>query len=457
MNEKIKIPSVDYILNHEQIKNSLIKDSVLLKTIVKNYIAKYKADNGIYITSKNDFINEIYNYILLTTQSQLKQVINATGIILHTNLGRAPLSEYILSRSFNTLSSYSNLEFDLESGKRGDRNKHLRDLINLITGAEDCLIVNNNSAAVFLILNQLSKDKEVIISRSELVEIGGSFRIPDIMSASGCFLKEVGTTNCTNINDYQNAINENTGMIFKAHQSNFYIAGHTEEVDINTLSELAKNNNLPFVYDIGSGLLKELKSLGTQKEPNVQSCIASGIDLISFSGDKLLGGPQCGIIVGKKNLIKQLEKNPLMRILRVDKLTLRVLYECISLYLDEKELIKHNPLFKMLSQTESDLKTKAIIFTNYLKKQTIDCKLISSEGKTGGGTMPDLTLPSYSVQLNLKDNLAEELYLQLMKSERPIISVLKEGKLSFNMLTITENEMTIISNELSKTITKDLQ
>jgi L-seryl-tRNA(Ser) seleniumtransferase len=449
LKENERIPSVDFILNHELIKDCRIKEPTLLKRAVKDFLSIYKAEKGINITNKDSFVQNVRNYIDNLCKSQLKEVVNATGIILHTNLGRAPLSEHILNNSFASLSSYSNLEFDLQSGKRGNRNTHLKDLIKLVTGAEDCLIVNNNSAAVFLMLNQFAKNKEVIVSRSELIEIGGSFRIPDIMAASGCVLHEVGTTNCTNIEDYKAAINENTGLVFKAHQSNFYIAGHTEDVPIEALSDLAKKNHLPFIYDLGSGLLKDIEGLLIKEEPNVQDCLAKGIDLISFSGDKLLGGPQCGIIVGKKELISQLAKNPLMRIIRVDKLTLRILFESLSLYFDEKKLLEHNPLFKMLSQSKSDIKAKALFFTETLKKNNIACEIVSSEGRTGGGTMPYLELPSFSVQLHLNNMLAEKVYIELMKADTPVVAVLKEGKLSFNMLTLFEKETRIILNVLS--------
>ncbi|HOD55196.1 MAG TPA: L-seryl-tRNA(Sec) selenium transferase, partial [Candidatus Cloacimonadota bacterium] len=370
-----------------------------LKTAVKKYIEAYKRDKGYLISDKEQFIAEISDYLKDLIKSPLKPVINATGIILHTNLGRAPLSKYILENSFKTLSSYSNLEFDLNSGKRGNRNVHLSALIQLLTGAEDCLIVNNNVAAVFLCLNQFARNKEVIVSRSELIEIGGSFRIPDIMTSSGCILKEVGTTNCTRLSDYEENINDQTAMIFKAHQSNYYILGHTESVEIEALSSLAKKNNLPFLYDIGSGLLKQIDMLDPLNEPNVSECLTKGVDLITFSGDKLLGGPQCGIIAGKKTLIDQLAKNPLMRVLRVDKLTLRVLHECLALYCDESQLLKHNPLFQMLKQTESELKRRAQKCFSLLKKAGIESKIMPAKACTGGGTLPDLELVSYEVQL----------------------------------------------------------
>jgi len=452
---ELRIPSVDFIIHHPKIKNGVIQNPHLLKTAVKKYIEAYKRDKGYLISDKEQFIAEISDYLKDLIKSPLKPVINATGIILHTNLGRAPLSKYILENSFKTLSSYSNLEFDLNSGKRGNRNVHLSALIQLLTGAEDCLIVNNNAAAVFLCLNQFARNKEVIVSRSELIEIGGSFRIPDIMTSSGCILKEVGTTNCTRLSDYEENINDQTAMIFKAHQSNYYILGHTESVEIEALSSLAKKNNLPFLYDIGSGLLKQIDMLNPLNEPNVSECLTKGVDLITFSGDKLLGGPQCGIIAGKKTLIDQLATNPLMRVLRVDKLTLSILHECLALYCDESQLLKHNPLFQMLKQTESELKKRAQKCFSLLKKAGIESKIMPAKACTGGGTLPDLELVSYEVQLDTDSVKAETLYLELMTAKLPVVAILREGHLSFNMMTLSDYELKFITDQLTQLFSKD--
>jgi len=452
---ELRIPSVDFIIHHPKIKTGVIQNPHLLKTAVKKYIEAYKRDKGYLISDKEQFIAEISDYLKDLIKSPLKPVINATGIILHTNLGRAPLSKYILVNSFKTLSSYSNLEFDLNSGKRGNRNVHLSALIQLLTGAEDCLIVNNNAAAVFLCLNQFARNKEVIVSRSELIEIGGSFRIPDIMTSSGCILKEVGTTNCTRLSDYEENINDQTAMIFKAHQSNYYILGHTESVEIEALSSLAKKNNLPFLYDIGSGLLKQIDMLNPLNEPNVSECLTKGVDLITFSGDKLLGGPQCGIIAGNKTLIDQLAKNPLMRVLRVDKLTLSVLHECLALYCDESQLLKHNPLFQMLKQTESELKRRAQKCFSLLKKAGIESKIMPAKACTGGGTLPDLELVSYEVQLDTDSVKAETLYLELMTAKLPVVAILREGHLSFNMMTLSDYELKFITDQLTQLFSKD--
>ncbi|MBP7563218.1 MAG: L-seryl-tRNA(Sec) selenium transferase [Candidatus Cloacimonetes bacterium] len=452
---ELRIPSVDFIIHHPKIKTGVIQNPHLLKTAVKKYIEAYKRDKGYLISDKEQFIAEISDYLKDLIKSPLKPVINATGIILHTNLGRAPLSKYILENSFKTLSSYSNLEFDLNSGKRGNRNVHLSALIQLLTGAEDCLIVNNNAAAVFLCLNQFARNKEVIVSRSELIEIGGSFRIPDIMTSSGCILKEVGTTNCTRLSDYEENINDQTAMIFKAHQSNYYILGHTESVEIEALSSLAKKNNLPFLYDIGSGLLKQIDMLNPLNEPNVSECLTKGVDLITFSGDKLLGGPQCGIIAGKKTLIDQLATNPLMRVLRVDKLTLSVLHECLALYCDESQLLKHNPLFQMLKQTESELKKRAQKCFSLLKKAGIESKIMPAKACTGGGTLPDLELVSYEVQLDTDSVKAETLYSELMTAKLPVVAILREGHLSFNMMTLSDYELKFITDQLTQLFSKD--
>ncbi|MDP1758668.1 MAG: L-seryl-tRNA(Sec) selenium transferase, partial [Thermodesulfovibrionales bacterium] len=252
----------------------------------------------------------------------LKPVINATGIVIHTNLGRSVLSEKILDNVKKIAENYSNLEYNLEAGRRGKRYAHITRILREITGAEDALIVNNNAAAVLLCLSALAKGKEVIVSRGELVEIGGSFRVPDIMSLSGAVLREVGTTNKTHLHDYKNAINESTALILKVHQSNYRISGFTEEVPVADLKKLSEKYHIPVMYDLGSGCMIDLKPYGIHSEPSVQEIVKSGVDVVTFSGDKLLGGPQGGVIVGRKEYIEKLQKNPLTRAIRIDKLTL---------------------------------------------------------------------------------------------------------------------------------------
>ena len=289
----------------------------------------------------------------------LRRVVNATGVILHTNLGRAPLCPEALQRIVEVGSGYSNLEFDLAKGERGQRYDHVSSLICALTGAEDALIVNNNAAAVLLVLNTLAEKKEAIVSRGELIEIGGEFRIPEIMKKSASKLREVGTTNRTRLGDYEKAINDKTGLIMKVHTSNFRIVGFTEEADIESLVALGKNRGIPVMDDLGSGCLIDLDKYGLQHEPTVRETLATGIDVVTFSGDKLLGGPQAGIIVGKKDVLAKIKKNPLNRALRIDKFTLAALEATLMHYLNPADAVKKLRSLKALTEPVAAVKKRA--------------------------------------------------------------------------------------------------
>ena len=315
MNLYTKIPKVDQLLDNDKIKKLLEKNSknLVMECIheelnhVRNMISKKENEDLIlkYIENLSSNIEKKLNY---KKEFKLKKVINATGVVIHTNLGRSALNEEIFNNVKNVSIGYSNLEYDLEKGTRGSRYSHLTDSIKKITAAEDCIVVNNNAAAVMLILSTMAKGKNVITSRSELVEIGGSFRIPDVCRESGAELKEVGTTNKTHLSDYENAIDENTAALFKVHQSNFKIFGFTESVSSVEMKSLKEKYNIPIIEDLGSGVLIDLSKYGLTHEPTVQECIQNGVDVVSFSGDKLLGGVQAGIIVGKKRIYRKNEK-----------------------------------------------------------------------------------------------------------------------------------------------------
>ena len=286
-------------------------------------------------------------------------MINATGVILHTNLGRAPLCREAIERVVEVARGYSNLEYDLEKGERGLRYDHVRGLLCALTGAEDALVVNNNAAAVLLVLNALSEGKEAIVSRGELIEIGGEFRIPDVMEKSGARLREVGTTNRTRLSDYERAIVPETGIILKVHTSNFRIMGFTEEADLASLVALGKKHHLPVVDDLGSGCLIELDRYGLEREPTVRDCLAAGADVVTFSGDKLLGGPQAGIILGKREFLERIRKNPLNRALRIDKLTLAALEATMVKYLRPAEALADIRVLRALTEPVADVKKRA--------------------------------------------------------------------------------------------------
>lgn len=388
----------------------------------------------------------------------LLPVINATGIVLHTNLGRAVLSKRAVSNVIATSRGYSNLEYDLAAGKRGKRHSHTTRILRQLTGAEDALIVNNNAAAVFLCLAAIAKDREVIVSRGELVEIGGSFRVPDVMAASGAFLREIGTTNKTHLPDYSKAINEKTGLILKVHQSNYKIIGFTEDVSIEQLGALGKEHSIPVMYDLGSGCLIDLKPYGIHGEPSVQEIMKSGADLVTFSGDKLLGGPQGGIIVGRKELVEKIRENPLARAVRVDKMTIAAFEATLMDYLDTEKALQSIPVLQMLFQPLETIKSRARKIAAQIRKQTVKADiamsiaLVRDSSKAGGGSLPEAEFETYAVSVDPKHITVNELETRLRTGSRPIIARIKENVLLLDARTIQDQDIrelaTIVSSAL---------
>ena len=366
MNLYKMIPKVDQILDNKVIKDLLDKNSknLVMESIheeldnIRNNISN-GYDKNIISNKIENLIDNIKDNLMNKKTFSLRNVVNASGVVIHTNLGRSVLNNEIFENIKKVSIGYSNLEYNLEKGERGSRYSHLSEIIKKITGAEDCMVVNNNAAAVMLILSTIAKGKNVITSRSELVEIGGSFRIPDVCRESGAELKEIGTTNKTHLRDYENAIDENTAALFKVHQSNFKILGFTEAVSSFELKSLKEKYNIPIIEDLGSGVLIDLSKYGLSHEPTVQECIKNGVDIVSFSGDKLLGGVQAGIIVGKKEYIEKMKKNQLTRALRVDKFTLSALEAVFSYYIDEELAISKIPTLNMLTIKIEKLYDKA--------------------------------------------------------------------------------------------------
>jgi len=373
----------------------------------------------------------------------LRPLINATGIVIHTNLGRSLLSEKALENITKVSGSYSNLEYDLKAGKRGKRYTHVIRVLREVTGAEDALIVNNNAGAVFLCLNTLSKGKETIVSRGELVEIGGSFRMPEVMSASGAILREVGTTNKTHLHDYEGAISDNTALIVKVHKSNFRVTGFVDEVSMEDLVSLGKRYQIPVMFDLGSGCLIDLKPFGIHDEPVVRDIVNTGVDITTFSGDKLLGGPQGGIIVGNKEYVEKIQKNPLTRAMRIDKLTLAGFEATLMEYIDEEKAIKTVPTLRMLLQRPEEIKERAKRIAKRLKREIKEAQItvMADTSRAGGGSLPELDFPTYVVAIRSDNGSVNEFEERLRNGNPPIISRIKEGYLIIDARTIRTQDL----------------
>ncbi|MHB8771433.1 MAG: L-seryl-tRNA(Sec) selenium transferase [Syntrophales bacterium] len=375
---------------------------------------------------------------------RLRRVINATGVILHTNLGRAPLCREALERVVDVARGYSNLEYDLEKGERGLRYDHIRRLLCALAGAEDALVVNNNAAAVLLVLNSLAEGKEAIVSRGELVEIGGEFRIPDVMAKSGARLKEVGTTNRTRLADYERAISPETGLILKVHTSNFRIVGFTEEADLASLVELGKRRGLPVMDDLGSGCFVELDRYGLEREPTVRDCVASGVDVVTFSGDKLLGGPQAGIILGRRATLERIRKNPLNRALRIDKLTLAALEATMVKYLRPDEALTDIRVLKALTEPLEEVRRRARRLAALLRRdlpEGMSVSLADGTSMAGGGSLPMRGIPTVLVGVRTARLSAAALEGRLRRGEVPVIVRVADDTVLIDLRTIDPEEV----------------
>lgn len=404
--------------------------------------------------TRDSLIQDIDKQILRKSSYSLKRVINATGIVLHTNLGRSVLSERILQNVVAVSSGFSNLEYDLDAGGRGKRYIHTKNLIRDITGAEDAFIVNNNAAAVLLCLNTLARNRQVIVSRGELVEIGGSFRVPDVMVASSALLREVGTTNKTHLHDYCDAVTDQTALLLKVHQSNYRITGFTEDVPVAALVETGRRLNLPVMYDLGSGCLIDLRAYGIYSEPSVREIVNEGVDLVTFSGDKLLGGPQGGIIVGKKRYIEQIQKNPLARALRVDKMTIAAFEATFMSYLDEKSAVSEIPVLQMLLQSPGKIRSRAVKLANRLKQRLRQERfdIIKDKSKAGGGSLPEIEFPTYAVSIKPVHISVNELERRLRAGSPSIIARIKGSALLLDARTISNSEVEVIAGAVTSSL-----
>ena len=443
------VPSIDSILRLdtaavlvEQYGRSLVTEGVRqVIADIRSQITEL-GEKALPLLAESAVVAQVARYVEDASAPSLRAVYNLTGTVLHTNLGRAVMAKEAIDAMVKVATGASNLEYDIESGKRGDRDSHLDDLLCKLTGAEAATVVNNNAAAVLLVLNTLGQRKEVPVSRGELIEIGGAFRIPDIMKRAGCKLVEIGTTNRTHLKDYEGAINSNTALLMKVHTSNYEIRGFTNSVSEEDLSQLAQEKALCFVSDLGSGTLVDLSQFGLPHEPTVTETLEYGADIVTFSGDKLLGGPQAGIIVGKKDLIQKIKSNPLKRALRVDKITLAALTEIVSLYRDPRRLTQRIPLLRDLARPITEINSLAErllpVFRNSLAVRA-EVSIEDCKSQIGSGALPLDLLASKGIVITptAKKGQTDAALQRLAKDFRdlpiPVIGRINDGKLIFDL------------------------
>ena len=443
------LPAIDRILREEPLQNlSRQLPQEILSSAVQELIGNLRQE--ILKTGKIVPSDRLLPENIAATAAQncrkffqpsLRKVINATGTLLHTNLGRAPLSAQSLHAINTVAAGYSNLEFELDSGCRGERFSHVEKLLTQLTGAEAALVVNNNSGAVLLALTALAKGREAIVSRGELVEIGGAFRIPEVMEAGGVMLREVGSSNRTHLHDYQQAINADTAILLKVHTSNYRVSGFTSAVDSVELVKLAEQFSLPVIEDLGSGCMMDLSAYGVGGEPTVRQVVKTGVGVVTFSGDKLVGGPQAGIVVGRRDLIEQVKRHPLNRALRIDKLTLAFLEEVLKCYLDEEKAVSSLPTLAMLTMSPAELRRRANRLKGQIRRQLGNIpgfSLTVKEGisRAGGGALPMVEIPTWLVALQVDNHSASALERFFRSRSIPIITRILDDQLIFDPRTL---------------------
>lgn len=458
------IPKVDILLGEKQIQDMIERYSreTVMEAIhgemekLRAYIGRCEEEE-----KAKAQIDALTENICIAVEAMhtpnMRTVINGTGTILHTNLGRAPISPEHMRHIAEIATGYSNLEYNLEAGKRGERYSHFEKLLCKITGAEAAMAVNNNAASVMLILSSLAKGGEVVVSRGELVEIGGKFRIPDVMEQSGASLVEVGTTNKTHYDDYENAITEETKALLKVHTSNYRIVGFTEHVEIDELIPLAKEHDIPVIEDLGSGVLIDLAKYGLTHEPTVQESIAKGADVVCFSGDKLLGGPQAGIIIGKKKYIDMMKKNQLTRALRIDKFTAATLEVVLMEYLSEEKAIENIPVLRMITASLDEVSRKAKNLARILRRGELEAKIqiVPCESQIGGGSLPLERIPSQAVAIQPTRISVPELEERMRHLPVPVIPRTVNDMILLDVRTIEERQFKVVASQLKSLLSEN--
>ena len=441
------LPSVSALLETSGVKQLLEHHPrrVVLDA-VRETVEAARTAGGAHRTEQQ-WVDTITSAIRDATQSSLRRVINATGVVLHTNLGRAPLADAAIRAIEEVAEGFSNLEYDIATGQRGSRYTHCVGLLQQLTGAEDALVVNNCAAALVLSLNALAQKKEVLVSRGELVEIGGSFRIPDIMARSGARLVEVGTTNRTHDDDYRRAITPKTAAIVKVHRSNFAIEGFTADVSVERLVFIAAEHGLPVIHDLGSGLMVPLDEFGLSGEPTAASAIKSGATLVLMSGDKLLGGPQAGIILGQSSVISKLRKNPFTRAMRVDKLTLSGLEATLRLYLDPKRAFSDIPLLAMLTESVEQIESRANGVAEAVRRRGVTVDVVPSVASVGGGAFPTAQIPSFALAIKEGADFLEQ---RLRHGDPAVIGRLAERQLLLDLRSVMPREDAVLTTAIVK-------
>ena len=423
----------------------------VVETLRKQILAGRLVDSDALSLEK--ILLQAHRAIHQQMRPNLQKTINATGVIIHTNLGRSVLTPQAVENVAAIAGGYSNLEYDLNAGKRGSRTTIVEDLLCDISGAEAALAVNNNAGAVLLSLTAMAKNREVIVSRGELVEIGGSFRIPDVMTSSGCRLKEVGTTNRTHLRDYEGAIGQKTALLLKVHKSNYDVVGFTAEVSLSDLVRLGNAKDLPVMEDLGSGTFIDFSAYGLPSEPTVQESVAAGTDLVTFGGDKLLGGPQAGIIVGRKKWLDQIKSNPMTRALRMDKMSLAALEATLRLYRDPEAAVRQIPTLAMLTQPTVAVEATAHQLKDLLTDRNLPglrVEIVKCQSRAGGGSLPELRLPSRAVAVMAENLSAAAIERFLRAFTPPIIGRIENDRFLLDARTLKPNDFTTIQMAFEK-------